>query len=74
MKWNSRSGFTCTLLALLRKLLIINDSEYRNRTRLYFDFPAVAVQMCLILLAIQALTALSDHIIFNPFGVRFGVR
>ena len=26
------------------------------------------------LLAIQAKTVLSDHIFFNPFGVRFGVR
>ncbi len=37
-------------------------------------FPAVAVLKCLILLEIQALPALSDHIIFDPFGVRFGVR
>src|SRR5438270_59556 len=32
------------------------------------------LQICLILLAIQALPALSDPIIFNRFGVRFGVR
>jgi hypothetical protein len=37
-------------------------------------FPAVAPQICLILLAIQAKSVLSDHIVFNPFGVRFGVR
>jgi hypothetical protein len=37
-------------------------------------FPAVAVQICLILLAIQAKMVLSDRILFNPFGVRFGVR
>src|SRR5882762_5076790 len=42
----------------------------RNR----LSIPAVALQICLILLAIQALPALSDHIIFNRFGVRFGVR
>jgi hypothetical protein len=42
----------------------------RNRP----DFPAVASQICLILLAIQAKTVLSDPIVFNPFGVRFGVR
>jgi hypothetical protein len=34
----------------------------------------VACQICLILLAIQALPALSGHIFFKPFGVRFGVR
>jgi hypothetical protein len=44
--------------------------EGRNRP----DFPAVAIPIYLILLAIQALPALSDHIIFNRFGVRFGVR
>ena len=44
--------------------------EGRNRP----DFPAVAPQICLILLAIQAKSALSDPIVFNPFGVRFGVR
>ena len=42
----------------------------RNR----LSIPAVALRICLILLAIQALPALSDPIIFNPFGVRFGVR
>jgi hypothetical protein len=44
--------------------------EGRNRP----DFPAVAVQICLISLGIQAKTVLSDRIVFNPFGVRFGVR
>jgi hypothetical protein len=44
--------------------------EGRNRP----DFPAVASQICLILLGIQAKTVLSDPIVFNPFGVRFGVR
>ena len=39
----------------------------RNR----LSIPAVASQICLILLAIQALPALSDPIIFNLFGVRF---
>ena len=43
-----------------------------GRNRRYFA--VVATQMCLILLAIQALPALSDPIIFKPFGVRFGVR
>jgi|ERR1017187_152777 transcriptional regulator with XRE-family HTH domain len=38
------------------------------------NFPAVAPQICLILLAIQAKTVLSDYIVFNLFGVRFGVR
>jgi hypothetical protein len=38
------------------------------------DFSAVASQICLILLGIQALPVLSDRIFFNPFGVRFGVR
>src|SRR2546430_4076953 len=42
----------------------------RNR----LSIPAVAPRICLILLAIQALPALSDPIIFNRFGVRFGVR
>jgi hypothetical protein len=42
----------------------------RNRP----DFPAVALQICLISLGIQAKTVLSDRIVFNPFGVRFGVR
>src|SRR5207249_4914122 len=42
----------------------------RNR----LSIPAVALRICLILLAIQALPALSDPIIFNRFGVRFGVR
>ena len=37
-------------------------------------FPAVARQICLILLAIQALPGLSGPIFFKPFGVRFGVR
>jgi len=44
--------------------------EGRNRP----DFPAVAPQICLISLGIQAKTVLSDPIVFNPFGVRFGVR
>jgi hypothetical protein len=44
--------------------------EGRNRP----CFPAVAPQICLILLAIQAKSVLSDYIFFNPFGVRFGVR
>jgi hypothetical protein len=44
--------------------------EGRNRP----FFPAVAPQICLILLAIQAKTVLSERIFFNPFGVRFGVR
>jgi hypothetical protein len=44
--------------------------EVRNRP----DFPAVAPQICLISLGIQAKTVLSDPIVFNPFGVRFGVR
>jgi hypothetical protein len=44
--------------------------EGRNRP----DFPAVALQICLISLGIQAKTVLSDRIVFNPFGVRFGVR
>jgi hypothetical protein len=44
--------------------------EGRNRPY----FPAVAPQICLISLGIQANTVLSDRIVFNPFGVRFGVR
>jgi len=40
--------------------------EGRNRP----DFPAVAPQICLILLGIQAIPALSGHILFNRFGVR----
>ncbi|HZI32689.1 MAG TPA: hypothetical protein VFF11_10125 [Candidatus Binatia bacterium] len=47
-----------------------NGGGGRNRP----DFPAVAVQICLILLGIQAIPALSGHIFFNRFGVRFGVR
>jgi hypothetical protein len=42
----------------------------RNRP----DFPAVAPLICLISLGIQAKTVLSEPIVFNPFGVRFGVR
>jgi hypothetical protein len=42
----------------------------RNRP----DFPAVATQICLILLAIQANRVLSKRIAFYPLGVRFGVR
>ena len=42
----------------------------RNR----LSIPAVALQICLISLVIQALPTLSDPIIFNRFGVRFGVR
>jgi hypothetical protein len=38
------------------------------------QIPAVAPLICLISLGIQAKTALSDRIVFNPFGVRFGVR
>jgi hypothetical protein len=48
----------------------VNRGEGRNRP----DFPAVALQICLISLGIQAKTVLSDRIVFNPFGVRFGVR
>jgi hypothetical protein len=44
--------------------------EGRNRP----DFPAVAPLICLISLGIQAKSVLSDRIVFNPFGVRFGVR
>jgi len=44
--------------------------EGRNRP----NFPAVASQICLILLGIQAKSVLSEPIVFNPFGVRFGVR
>ena len=39
-----------------------------GRNRPYF--PAVAPQICLILLAIQALPALFGHIFFKPFAVR----
>jgi hypothetical protein len=48
----------------------MDGGEGRNRP----DFPAVAPQICLISLGIQAKTVLSDPIVFNPFGVRFGVR
>jgi hypothetical protein len=48
----------------------LTGGEGRNRP----DFPAVAPQVCLILLGIQAKSVLSDRIVFNPFGVRFGVR
>jgi hypothetical protein len=48
--------------------------EMRGGSRNRPYFPAVAPQICLILLAIQAKSVLSDHIVFNPFGVRFGVR
>ena len=44
--------------------------EGRNRP----DFPAVAPQICPVSLAIQAKSVLSVPIVFNPFGVRFGVR
>jgi len=44
--------------------------EGRNRP----DFPAVAPLICLISLGIQAKSVLSARIVFNPFGVRFGVR
>jgi hypothetical protein len=50
--------------------LVRFGGEGRNRPY----FPAVAPQICLILLAIQAKSVLSDRIVFNPFGVRFGVR
>src|SRR6266581_6749075 len=50
--------------------LILRSGGGRNRP----FFPAVAPQICLVLLAIQALPVLSGHILFNPFGVRFGVR
>jgi hypothetical protein len=62
-------------LGLFSLIFLANPSKRaggggRNRP----DFPAVAPQICLILLAIQAKTVLSDPIVFNPFGVRFGVR
>ena len=59
------SGFRNTL----KNKMFEVGGEGRNRP----DFPAVAVQICLILLGIQALPVLSAHIIFNRFGVRFGV-
>lgn len=49
---------------------ILCGGEGRNRP----DFPAVAPLICLISLGIQAKSVLSDRIVFNPFGVRFGVR
>jgi len=48
----------------------LGGGEGRNRP----DFPAVADQICLISLGNQAKTVLSERIVFNPFGVRFGVR
>ena len=44
----------------------------RGRNRLYIS--AVALQICLTLLAIQALPTLSGPVIFKLFCVRFGVR
>src|SRR5437879_749407 len=62
----SSSGF-CN--SLTNKLFGVGGGG-RNR----LSIPAVALLRCLILLAIQALPGLSNHILFNPFGVRFGVR
>jgi hypothetical protein len=53
-------------------LLAINEFGGEGRNRPYF--PAVAPQICLVSLGIQAKSVLSDRIVFNPFGVRFGVR
>jgi hypothetical protein len=50
--------------------LVRFGGEGRNRP----DFLAVAPPICLISLGIQAKSVLSARIVFNPFGVRFGVR
>jgi hypothetical protein len=67
---------TFTGTCLLWSLQLIAFQQFRvggeGRNRPYF--PAVAPQICLISLRIQAKTVLSDPIVFNPFGVRFGVR
>jgi len=52
------------------RMKLMQKGEGRNRP----DFPAVAPQICLISLGIQAKSVLSERIFFNPFGVRFGVR
>jgi len=63
----NRQKLTKVLILLVR---INIGGEGRNRP----DFPAVAPLICLISLGIQAKSVLSDCIVFNPFGVRFGVR
>jgi len=50
--------------------VVFHGGEGRNRP----DFLAVAPPICLISLGIQAKSVLSDRIVFNRFGVRFGVR
>ena len=54
--------------------LLLQGKNYGGEGRNRPDFPAVAPLICLISLGIQAKSVLSARIVFNPFGVRFGVR
>jgi hypothetical protein len=58
----------------LKQALLFLQGVKRGDSRNRPDFPAVAPLICLISLGIQAKTVLSEPIVFNPFGVRFGVR
>ena len=60
------------LVSLVGSEVVVAELEGEVGIEPYF--PAVARQICLILLAIQAMPVLSRPIIFKPFGVRFGVR
>jgi hypothetical protein len=71
---NFTGTFTGTCLLLFLQPVAFEQLRIGGEGRNRPDFPAVAPQICLISLGIQAKTVLSDRIVFNPFGVRFGVR
>ena len=66
--WGGSGAHDC--LAQINWIDLRGKGDSRNRP----DFPAVAPLICLISLGIQAKSVLSARIVFNPFGVRFGVR
>jgi hypothetical protein len=71
---NFTGTFTGTCLLWHLQLVAFWQLRFGGGGRNRPDFPADAPLICLISLGIQAKSVLSDRIVFNPFGVRFGVR